>query len=180
MKLRMSTTGFRRRKRSKTRIFSRSAMIEPLKITPFSLAQRYVGEVFERAGDKDHPLIQWWISRCTGSLDESDETAWCSSFINGICWELRLPRSKSLAARSWLTVGVPIDLEHAEPGFDVVVLSRGALPQPGPERQDAPGHVGFFAGRDSAGLYLLGGNQNNGVSIALYPRARLLSVRRLT
>ena len=76
-----------------------------MQITPFQLAQRHVGHVFERAGDLDHPLIQWWLSLCGYDLGVHDEVPWCSAFVNGIAWELRMTRSKSAAARSWLTVG---------------------------------------------------------------------------
>lgn len=99
----------------------------------------------ELTGAKNHPLTVWWHSLC--NLRETpDEVPWCSSFLNGVAWELRLPRSKSAAARSWLEVGVPIVWGKAAPGFDVVILKRGEGDQPGPEVLAAPGHVGLFAG----------------------------------
>ena len=57
---------------------------------------------------------------------EGDEFPWCSTFTNYIAWPLRLPRSKSLRARSWLLVGKPTSLENAVAGFDVVILKRGS------------------------------------------------------
>jgi uncharacterized protein (TIGR02594 family) len=109
-----------------------------------------------------------------------DDTPWCSAFVNYIAWLLRLPRSKSLAARSWLTVGTPINLDQAKPGFDVVVLSRGPDPQPGSEVLSAPGHVGFFAGLEQfRTVLILGGNQSDQVMVWGYPASRVLGVRRL-
>jgi hypothetical protein len=93
---------------------------------------------------------------------------------------LGLDRSRSAAARSWLDVGDPVILASAQPGSDVVILSRGAGKQPGPEVVNAPGHVGFYAGRDGDNVLLLGGNQGNQVSIASFPASRVLGVRRLT
>jgi uncharacterized protein (TIGR02594 family) len=156
--------------------------MEPLKITAFDLAQRYVG-IKEIAGGMNHPLIQWWLSLCGFSLETPDETPWCSAFVNGIAWELRLPRSKSAAARSWLTVGRPIDLLSAQPGFDVAIIKRGEA-QPGAAILNAPGHVGFYAGRDPSGtlganIHLLAGNQGNMVSIAGFPQDKILGIRRL-
>lgn len=141
-------------------------------MTPFDLAQRYAG-IGELAGALQHPLIQWWHSLCGLGYDQPDETPWCSSFVNGICWELRLPRSKSPAARSWLTVGTAIDLMAARPGHDIVVLKRGSNP--------AAGHVGFYAGLNNVArtVELLAGNQGNRVSIAPFPIDHILSVRRL-
>jgi len=150
-----------------------------MNIDAFSLAQRYVGAVMERKGSVHHPLIQWWLSLCGLGMDSPDETPWCSAFLQGIAWELRLPRSKSAAARSWLNVGLPIPLSDARAGFDVVILQRGAGPQPGPEVLQAPGHVGLFAGLEAGRVLLLGGNQGDQVSIAGFPVDRVLGVRRL-
>ena len=138
-------------------------------MTPFELAQRYLG-IAEIPGERDHPLIRWWHSLTTiGETD--DEVPWCSSFVNGICWELRRPRSKSARARSWLDVGLSVDQEDAVHG-DIVVLSRGTSP--------TTGHVGFFAGWDGVGtVRILGGNQGNTVSVASYNRTRILGIRRI-
>jgi uncharacterized protein (TIGR02594 family) len=153
-----------------------------LEVTAFSLAQRYVG-VLERPGPESHPLIQWWLSLCGFGLDAEDAIAWCSAFVNGIAWELRIPRTKSAAARSWLTIGHSVDLFNATAGFDVVVLKRGEGAQPGPEVINAPGHVGFFAGiepgSDEGAVFVLGGNQKNSVSIARFKAADVLGVRRI-
>lgn len=149
-------------------------------ITLFTLAQRYVG-IREISGPKNHPLIVWWLSLC--SLPNSpDEVAWCSAFMNGMAWELRLPRSKSAAARSWLEVGTPVirPITEAKVGWDVVVLKRGKEPQPGPEvTRGAQGHVGLFAGWDTGAVLLLAGNQGDEVSIAHFPFESILGVRRL-
>lgn len=146
-------------------------------MTPFDRAQRFVGEVLERPGKLDHPLVQWWLSRCGFSLDTPDETPWCSAFVNGICWDLRLPRSKSAAARSWLAIGKPVALIDARPGYDVVIIKRGTGTQPGPEVIAAQGHVGFFAGLEGKNILILGGNQNNAITVAPFAVSRLLGVR---
>lgn len=143
----------------------------------FELAQRYVG-IREIADNQSHPLIQWWLSLCGMSTDTPDSVPWCSAFINGLAWELRLPRSKSAAARSWLAVGIPIPLDQAQLG-DVVIFKRGDGVQPGPEVINAPGHVGLFAGREGNRLLILGGNQDDGVCIAGFGVNRVLGVRRL-
>jgi uncharacterized protein (TIGR02594 family) len=152
--------------------------VTPIPITAFDLAQRYIG-IRELAGKEDHPLILWWLSLCNLPPHQHDETPWCSAFLNGIAWELRLPRSKSAAARSWLMVGLPIPLEQFTPGFDVAILARGEDPQPDATVLDAPGHVGLLASRDSATITLLAGNQGNAVSLTRVPLSRVLGIRRL-
>lgn len=150
-----------------------------LEVTAYSLATRYIG-IREYAGPKHHPLIQWWFTLCNLDGDTPDEVPWCSAFVQGPTWELRLPRSKIAAARSWLAVGYPISLDDAEAEFDVVVLKRGLGKQPGPEvTSGAAGHVGFFAAREGSDVLILGGNQNNQVCIARYPVRDVLGVRRL-
>lgn len=146
-------------------------------MTAFQLASRYIG-IKELAGQQDHPLIVWWLSLCGMGNDAPDETPWCSAFVNGIAWTLRLPRSKSAAARSWLLVGEAVSLDDAQIG-DVVVLKRGQSPQPGPEAIKAPGHVGFFAGHEAGSVLVLGGNQSNAVGLARFSRNDVLGVRRL-
>lgn len=86
-----------------------------------------------------------------------------------------------MLARSWLSVGEPIEFRDAEPGFDVVILQRGGGNQPGPDDLTAPGHVGFFAGWANGveRVQVLGGNQGNKVSIVSYPSERILGLRRL-
>lgn len=146
-------------------------------MTPYELAQRFVGQVFELPGNDDHPYIQWCHSLCSLGNEQHDEVPWCSSFLNSIAWLLRLPRSKSASARSWLSIGIPIvALSDAQVGYDVVILNRG-----GP--QDAsklgPGHVGLFAGIDGASVLLLAGNQSNSVSVAHFPASQILGIRRI-
>lgn len=141
-------------------------------LTAFDLAQRYVG-TREVAGVVQHNPAILAMLRLDGGWPQEDEVPWCSAFTNWIAWHLRLPRSKSLMARSWLTIGAGIALSDAEAGNDVVVLSRsdGVL----------AGHVGFYAGdaRTTGEFLLLGGNQDNEVSIAPFPIARVIGVRRL-
>lgn len=158
-----------------------------MQITAFSLAQRWVG-VKETPGPAATPFVLGML-RLDGMAIADDATAWCSAFINFIAWLLRLPRSKSLAARSWLWIGETIALEHARVGFDVVVLKRGLGPQPGPDVRSVdasgrvlgypPGHVGLFAGLDGEFVLVLGGNQGDAVSIDRFPRTQVLGVRRL-
>lgn len=149
-------------------------------MSPFDLASRFIG-VQEVEGSVANPQILAML-RLDFSHAADDDVPWCSAFVNYVCWLLRLPRSKSLAARSWLGVGREVPLTEARADSDIVVLKRGKEPQPGPDvRYGAPGHVGFFAGYSPAtrSVQVLGGNQGNGVSIAHYPVDAILSVRRL-
>jgi len=155
---------------------SADALTHGIRITPFQLAQRFIG--MREIPGREHDSMILAMLRLDDEWPDADEVPWCSAFVNFTAWLLRLPRSKSLRARSWLRVGRAIALDDARPGFDLVVLSRGQDP-PGPEVIDAPGHVGWYAGHDADRIWLLGGNQGDTVSSAAFPRRRILSVRRL-
>jgi uncharacterized protein (TIGR02594 family) len=142
----------------------------------FDLAQRYTG-IKEVGGNVDNPAILAML-RLDAKWPSNDEVPWCSAFVNYICWLARLPRSKDLRARSWLNIGRGIPLEAADAG-DVIIIKRGKGAQPGPEVTDAPGHVGFYAGRFDQFVEILGGNQSDTVKVSRYSRDRILGVRRL-
>jgi uncharacterized protein (TIGR02594 family) len=144
------------------------------------VATRLIG-TRERPGIEDDPFIRWCHSICAGG-EAPDEVPWCSSFANGVAYLLGLPRSASKGARSWLAIGAEVNPLLAEPGFDVVILSRGADPQPPATVLNAPGHVGFFAGWNGASagaVMLVGGNQGDAVTRAAFDRKRILGIRRL-
>jgi uncharacterized protein (TIGR02594 family) len=146
--------------------------------TPFAVAQRFIG-VTEGPGAVNEPLVLAML-KLDAKWVQDDQTAWCSAFLNFVCFVLGMPRSRSLAARSWLLVGTSIPLTDAQVGSDVVVLTRGGGKQPGADVIRAAGHVGFYAGQDATTVQILGGNQADSVSIASFPKARILGIRRLT
>ncbi len=142
----------------------------------YQIAMRFVG-IKEMAGDFDNPQIMAFL-KLDADWPEHDEVPWCSGFVNYIAWLLRLPRSKSLRARSWLQVGTPISIDDAQRG-DIVILNRGGVHDPNVIKDK--GHVGFFAGlsRDQNVVEVLGGNQSNTVKVSRYSLDDLLGVRTL-
>jgi uncharacterized protein (TIGR02594 family) len=153
-----------------------------MNITAFDLAQRFIG-VKEVAGTVNNSQIMA-ILQLDNNWPKNDEVAWCSAFVNYICWLLRLPRSKDLRARSWLNVGRPIAGKDAVVGWDIVVLDRSDGTA-SPTTIDAPGHVGFYAGlvqyppAPLTSVYLLGGNQGDAVNISAFSTDKIIGVRRL-
>lgn len=103
-------------------------------------------------------------------------TEWCAAFVNAVLDESGMPGSATvsaypLTARSFLQWGVSVD--EPKPG-DIVVFPRG--------KEAWQGHVGFYLGTSIIGdrvyYQILGGNQNNKVSIELYPANRAIDIRR--
>lgn len=145
----------------------------------YDVGKRFLG-MREIPGKEHHPFILWCFSLTGYPQPYSDEDSWCSAWLNGLCYVLGLQRSGSAAARSWLRVGSPVEYDQALVGMDIVVLQRGAPPQPGPEIINAPGHVTIFAGFDGDKHFKgLGGNQDDCVSVQVFPASQVLGVRRL-
>ena len=151
--------------------------MKPIEITALTLACRFIG-VAEAAGTASNPAVLAMLQ-----LDQKwpvdDDVPWCSGFANYVAWLLELPRSKSLAARSWLSIGRAVGIHEAEPGFDVVVFKRGDGPQPGAEVLQASGHVAFYMARKPGLVQVVGGNQGDAVTVASYPISRVLGIRRI-
>ena len=134
--------------------------------------------VVEKAGDKHNWIIMAML-RMFNAWPDGDEVAWCSAALTFFAFNAGREYSTSLLARSWLRVGVPIELDHARVGNDVVILKRGAEPQPGPDDLTAPAHVGLFAAATPETVFLLAGNQDDAVNIRGFPIKRVIGVRRL-
>ncbi len=97
-----------------------------MNVTAFDLAMRFSG-LREVPGPTANPAVLAML-QLDGSAAADDAVPWCSAFVNYIAWLLRLPRSKSLRARSWLLVGTPVAIADAQVGFDVVIFNRGGPP----------------------------------------------------
>lgn len=132
------------------------------------IALRELG-VREHAGtSRDNPRIVQYLATVQKMAVLHDETPWCSAFVNWTLKQAGVPGTGRANARSWLNYGKPIQ----QPQFgSVAVLWRE---QPNSEK----GHVAFYCGPSgSAGVWLLGGNQSNCVSIQHYPNRRVLAYR---
>jgi uncharacterized protein (TIGR02594 family) len=137
----------------------------------FQIAAAEIG-TSEAKGDKHTPRIVNYAKEAGFSNITDDETPWCSIFINWCCMKAGLQRTNKANARSWLTVGLPV--ENPVPG-DVVIFWRE-------NPRSWKGHVGLFVGysKDLRQVFTLGGNQKDSVSIQGYNADTVLGFRRLT
>jgi uncharacterized protein (TIGR02594 family) len=104
--------------------------------------------------------------QATGLKASQDEVPWCAAFANWCLRQAWVKGTDSALARSFMGWGKSGDLA---PGA-IVVLWRGTPTA-------ATGHVGFLLDRTDQELFLLGGNQDNRVSVASFPTTRLLGAR---
>ena len=134
--------------------------------TAFDFAKGYLGNTEE----DNHKVLSSFIKKVfPNDFNDVRKTAWCAGFVNAVLKAEGTEGTGKLDARSFMEWGV----EATDPSEgDVVVLWRVS-------KDDWRGHVGFFAGYDDAGdIRVLGGNQNDSVSIKSYPKERLLGFRR--
>lgn len=126
--------------------------------------------IAEFKGSKDNPeILKYFVALGFAIARFKDETAWCSAFANWVAKTAGYQYTGKLNARSWLQVGEKVTQPQLG---DVVVFWRE-------NPKSWKGHVAFYIREDESNIYVLGGNQNNQVNIAPYPKSRLLEYRRL-
>jgi uncharacterized protein (TIGR02594 family) len=148
-----------------------SASVPPMEITAaassefkwMQVARNELGQA-EGGPGRSNPRIESYHATTKGGA-EPDSVPWCSSFVNFCVERAGFQGTKSKSARSWLEWGV--EAADFVPGC-IVVLQRGQPPK---------GHVGFYVGRESNRVRLLGGNQGDKVGIASYDADRVIGRR---
>ncbi len=125
----------------------------------------------EIAGASSHNQTIVDYFRVAGRPDiTNDETAWCAAFAHACLAraeiEVDVPAEKKLLAREFEHVGTPIDTPRRGA---IAIFSRG--------NSSWSGHVAFVLGQTATHLIVIGGNQSNAVTIAHYPKSKLLALR---
>lgn len=131
----------------------------------FEYAESKLG-IHEIAGAGAHPFIVACHKSTTlgRRLSESDETAWCSSFVNKCMVETDVEGTNSARAKSWLGWGV--ELKEPRKGC-VMIIRRGV----------AGHHVTLFDSLKGGSAIGLGGNQSDSVRRSPYPVSKVLGYR---
>ena len=141
---------------------------EPLIKSPVETAMPYLGYT-----ERTHRAE---LKELTGV--DPVRTEWCAAFVNSVLEESGIEGSSSvsdnpLLARSFLDWGVNVDPKDITAG-DIVVFPRG--------NQGWKGHVGIYFKTlvvdDIEWYYILGGNQDNKVSVVLYRASKAIGIRR--
>ena len=135
----------------------------------FRIAQQELRRgVHEIAGGRHNArIIDYHAS--TTLRATSDETAWCSSFVNWCVQRAGWPGTRSAMARSWLNWRSGISINHPRRGA-IAILWRESP-------SSSKGHVAFVHRSDGSRIQLLGGNQGDAVSIRSYRTSRILGYR---
>jgi uncharacterized protein (TIGR02594 family) len=131
-------------------------------------ALKYLG-VKEIVGTKHNPVILNWAKELDiENVYNSDEIAWCGLFMAYVCHKAGLEtgftNQQSLWALNWNKFGAKTSVAMLG---DVLTFKR-----------KSGGHVGIYVGEDDACYHVLGGNQNNSVSIVRIEKTRISQIRR--
>ena len=157
--------------------------LRPLAKAPLPMPGTNLQNVSEVAGPGSHPRIT--LYHASTDKGAPDAVPWCSSFVNWCVEQSGLIGTDSKWAMSWHDTKWGEDVSQAPQEGDIAVYERRWRKKDG--SVGIGGHVGFVASLDAQSISLLGGNQNDRVSISPYPRDagdkgsqtyRLLSIRR--
>jgi uncharacterized protein (TIGR02594 family) len=126
-----------------------------------AIAITQIGER-EVAGTGTNPIIADYFT-ATSYRATSDEVPWCSAFACWCCESAGILSPRSASALAWINWNNSKgrrESTSAPRRGDILVYAR-------PEAGPTAGHVGFYASTENNGLWVLGGNQGNEVSIVL-------------
>jgi len=121
--------------------------------------------VAEVRGGETQRIIEYF--RSTSYHASEDEVPWCAAFVSCVLDQCQLDNPATVTARRFLDYGV--ELRDWRPGC-IAVLWRGSPTA-------STGHVGFVVAAYGDQICLLGGNQGDRVSLAIYPASQVLSYR---
>lgn len=105
------------------------------------------------------------LGECTLGGDDG-AVPWCAIFVNAAVRMAGLKGSGNAMARGFLKWGVRL----AGPAKGAIVVFSSS-------RGPVSGHVGFYVGETRTHIRVLGGNQSDAVSIASFPKNRVLGYR---
>jgi uncharacterized protein (TIGR02594 family) len=132
---------------------------------PYNYAVKEIG-VREKVGKANNPRILEYAKLANIGWYREDSVPWCAVFVNAMLAQAGIPGTKSAAARSFLAWGKECGPKKGA----IVVFWRGS-------KKSWQGHVGFVAKVDRNYVWCVGGNQGDAVSLARYPKSKVLGYR---
>lgn len=118
-------------------------------------------------GPKSNSEILKYYKQIGFSWVSDDDLAWCAGFLGYCLKNAKMAFLKTLHARDYLNYGEKAIVPKLG---DIVILWRV-------KKESIFGHVGFYIKETQTGIYILGGNQANSVSIQQYPKSQVLDIR---
>lgn len=122
--------------------------------------------VKEIVGKAHNPVILGWAKELgLEKIYTEDEIPWCGLFIAYVC---KMAGTQVVDRPLWALNWAKYGTEVTEPMLgDILTFKR-----------NGGGHVGIYVGEDQTYYHVLGGNQNNSVSVSRIAKSRLHKARR--
>ncbi len=132
-----------------------------------SIFQNAMNQLGQQEGNK---TLNSYLQKANPGLD-SAQTPWCAGFVGSVLNSSGMKGTGSLAAKSYLKYGRPTET----PSQGDIVVFNDLSGNNNPDR----GHVGFVQGIDpkTGQVKVLGGNQDNQVSVKSYPMSAVAGFR---
>lgn len=128
------------------------------------IARNEIGQEEIRGDQQHNPKIIAYHAT-TALKATTDETAWCSSFVNWALLQAGFAGTKSAAAISWVNWGKVV---HAVNGAITVIYNAKAANS---SLSSSGNHVGFLVQETATHYQLLGGNQSHSVKLTNFPKS---------
>lgn len=125
-------------------------------------AKKLIGTV-EGPGAKNNPTVVAMFAKVKQGGITQDAVPWCAAFVGACLEDAGIKSTRTLWA-----------LDYRNWGDALKVPIYGCVAS---KRRNGGGHVGFVVGANASSIILLGGNQNDAVSIASFPREDFVAYR---
>ncbi len=130
---------------------------------------KYYG-IKEIPGNKHNKQVVNFFHELGFTHYNTDETPWCSAFINFCAKKNGAKYAVGLRARNWMNCGKAANPPKVG---NIVVFGWGG-------KNSTAGHVGIYICQDEENTYCLGGNQTDEVNITQFCTKDVLGYRKLT
>lgn len=127
------------------------------------IANNEIGQKEIKGKGNNPRIIKYHAS--TTLKAKTDETPWCSSFVNWVIIQANMQGTNSAAAASWLTWG---EKTSAKSGAITIIRNASAANS---SLTSSGNHVGFLVRETATHYMLLGSNQSDRVKVSLYPKS---------
>lgn len=157
---------------------------------PLVFANKYLG--FDENNTEHQATIKGFLNQAVPGYIKNDgavtkdKNAWCAAFVNNILTEGKfdtLDYGKDnynlIRAKQYSNIGSPVEsVNEAKPG-DVMVTRKWVVNEDHPKGYWQY-HTGFYSGKKDGKYTMLGGNQNDKVSVRTISEDSIYSVRRVS
>ncbi len=155
---------------------------------PLNFANKYLG--FDENNEQHQDAIKGFLNGAIPNLVKNkkdvaqDTSAWCAAFVNDVLKQGKFPtldygkdNYNLIRAKEYEKIGAKVNgIDSAKEG-DIVVTRKRLTNDKGQKYWQY--HTGFYSGKKNGEYTMLGGNQNNKVSVRTITKEEVYATRRI-